>query len=355
MPLTPPVDPNNPSPTFALRIELNLTPANTRGNSDVPGWLSYATPNGPLIYNTSICVPRVLVSNSEILAGINSTANDQREKLEQLLAAGNSTRRALTEIFCTGLAVATMLALIVPVDGPIGELTLASITSYICLASGIESSISSTSQAIEDIRNLNNLSDEIGIQTDTYESYTVPLIDCFIPQTPYSRCEIPSESTDDVVIVPPRPYSLSPGDSVPQIALQFAEVNEPGTPRNPPNKFIHIPRPLETDQQLYKDAPPLVGYTQGPAKRQFVLNDNSRIVVNAATDDEAIRVIEAIIPYVNPIFVVGAYFTDPEVGYKGDKGQRVPIDVKQLTLRFARFYSKGTLSDREDWRIIYGF
>ncbi|WP_055074408.1 hypothetical protein [Pseudanabaena sp. 'Roaring Creek'] len=83
---------------------------------------------------------------------------------------------------------------------------------------------------------------------------------------------------------------------------------------------------------------------KGGIQATLTLNDNSKIIVNCATNTEAKRVINAYKTFVDGKFLKGV---------KNPKLAERPDELKKVTTRAVRaeFYSKGQLDLKPDWSI----
>jgi len=141
----------------------------------------------------------------------------------------------------------------------------------------------------------------------------------------------------------PMGWNIRPEYSRPQAIFQFAQVDNNGNITGSPKYVINVPH-LKNNQSITA----LPNYTKGNWEIIYVLNDNSKITVNALDQANAMNVLNAIIPLLDSNFTSNAYLSKNSLVVT-----KKPINNTLVKCRMCKFYSQGAFNDVPDWIIKF--
>lgn len=124
-----------------------------------------------------------------------------------------------------------------------------------------------------------------------------------------------------------------------QVIYQFSKLNDSGAVVGPPCYQINVPHHLAD-----KPTNPLPNYRKGNWQIIYVLNDNSKVTINAFDQSNAFIVLNIIKTRIDPEYLTNAYLS-----------RSCPIETKQpyaeiyVKNRLAKYYSTGNLHALPDW------
>jgi hypothetical protein len=146
-----------------------------------------------------------------------------------------------------------------------------------------------------------------------------------------------TESCENCLAVPEL-WENRPADGYPQAAIVFGNKlpnNEVGRER----RTLHIPH-----YRLGRtEKPSIPTYQRGSYWARLILKDNSKIWCYAASEDEAVRVIEALRLYARRDLDPGIPPTTGKVGYTKSSWEAVPL--------YLQYFSKGKAQQNFDWMV----
>jgi hypothetical protein len=137
-------------------------------------------------------------------------------------------------------------------------------------------------------------------------------------------------SDENAIATTPEWWAVRVGSDRPQLIVVFRP------PGGKSSYQLSIPH-YEGGKQ-----PTIPAYRKGGIRGEITLTDNSKLVVNAASEAEAERVLKVLMRYVS-----SRYLKNREI--KITKLRRAFKEIRVVPL-FADFYSKGQESIRPDWR-----
>jgi hypothetical protein len=118
-----------------------------------------------------------------------------------------------------------------------------------------------------------------------------------------------------------------------------------GHQRYQPNSELHIPHYDPANKR-----PEIPTYTIGPYTAKYTLKDGSHILINAASDDEAMKVIKAMAQYVLPAQQPPGSIED-NTTHTRRKGKKLKLDGVPMKPFRAAFYAGGQNSDTPAWTV----
>jgi hypothetical protein len=145
------------------------------------------------------------------------------------------------------------------------------------------------------------------------------------------------ESGDAIAAIPDW-WQVRLGADRPQICVIYRVAGK----RNYHTLAIPHPRSLEAPK-----SPPLPPYRNGPWQGQVILLDNSKFTVNAASQGEAQRVIDAAMGQISPSMLGG----NPRVYIAQRKG--IGVIEADMTLVRAEAYPNGQKGTLPSWRVPF--
>ena len=155
----------------------------------------------------------------------------------------------------------------------------------------------------------------------------------------HDRVKCPPEV--DGALAVPEWWAVRPGANIPQLAVVLREIDGDGKVLKSQWSFT-IPHYIGEAEQV----PTIPPFTKGPYFGTLTLADNTKVVINAASTEEAEGVINSIIPYIDPSFLGSQNI---HLGLR--KGPTLKVaTVKPYT---AQFYSKGQQDTLPDWTIKF--
>ncbi|NJN13887.1 MAG: hypothetical protein HC815_40870, partial [Richelia sp. RM1_1_1] len=125
----------------------------------------------------------------------------------------------------------------------------------------------------------------------------------------------------------------------PQLVIQYAELLSDGKLGKSrwTTTIPHYNKP-----KTYK--PKFPKYEKGDTEAIFILNDNSKIIINAKNKTEALKVINALKQFINPKFLKNT--KPPKIGERSGSYKK----VKVVPVR-CHFFSKGQQNTAPDWSL----
>ena len=140
----------------------------------------------------------------------------------------------------------------------------------------------------------------------------------------------------DLVTTQPDGYQIKKGQDIPQLVIVFRD-------RDP--KSISGDYPLYVPHYNGNKNPKIPSYNKGDHWARWTLKDNSKIIVNAKTETEALQVIKKLEKYVDK------KFRTPELPWlvTGEVAKGTYKQFKAIPIR-ADYYPEGKQSGYAQWR-----
>jgi hypothetical protein len=153
-------------------------------------------------------------------------------------------------------------------------------------------------------------------------------------------------ATDGNYMAIPDSWLIRPEHHRPQAIYQFREVSQ--TKKLPPKYTLTIPHHVNSKPN--PKSPKIPTYKKGNWELIYVLKDNSKIVIHAASEGEANRVLTACKALVDRRYLTGSYLSKSgEVERKDGK----KFDEIRVEPRVVKFWGEGRLKNKPDWQVKF--
>ncbi|MEH2092905.1 hypothetical protein [Nostoc sp.] len=152
----------------------------------------------------------------------------------------------------------------------------------------------------------------------------------------------------DITAAIPLSFQIRHEGDTPQMIIQCAERKGAASGDNPA-KYDSAKYPITVPHWKggQNDKPSLPPYKKGNWEGILVLKDNSKVTINAQSESECKKMLNAIKPWIKSDMLEGSYF----------KGGLIVTDepIKQIQVypKYGRYFSKGQKNNRPDWRVDF--
>lgn len=143
----------------------------------------------------------------------------------------------------------------------------------------------------------------------------------------------------DIVATYPEGWQVKKGQDIPQLVIIYRDINPKSKSGDYP---LYIPHYKGTKK------PVIPSYKKGDHWARWILKDNTRIIVNASTEAEALRVINKLEKHVDPKFRT----SEKPWRTVGEAAKGTYKQIKVAPIR-ADYYSKGKHQSFAEWRTYY--
>ncbi|MEH1801385.1 MAG: hypothetical protein V7L13_19865 [Nostoc sp.] len=152
----------------------------------------------------------------------------------------------------------------------------------------------------------------------------------------------------DVTAAIPLSFQIRHEGDTPQMVIQCAERKSAAS-GNTPARYDSAKYPITVPHWKggQSDKPSIPPYKKGNWEGILVLKDNSKITINAQSESECKKVLNAIKPWIKSDMLEGSYF----------KGGLIVTDepIKQIQVypKYGRYFGKGQKNNKPDWRVDF--
>lgn len=147
----------------------------------------------------------------------------------------------------------------------------------------------------------------------------------------------------DAVAVVPEWWAMRTGSQRPQLVITFGELKLDGS-KGKPKYSISIPH-YSGPSKLTRS--PIPNYKKGQKQGILTLSDNSKVIVNASTQEDAERVLLAAKKIINP-----RYLRDSHIKIGDRKGKRLKqIRVSAVAAKYFKYGQENVATP--DWRSYF--
>ena len=150
----------------------------------------------------------------------------------------------------------------------------------------------------------------------------------------------------DVTAAIPLSWQIRHEGENPQMVIQFAEMKNAAS-GNTPAKYDSAKYPITVPHWKggKSDKPSLPPYKKGNWEGILVLKDNSKVTINAQSEAECTKIINAIKPWIKSDMLKDSYFKCGKITTKE------PIKQIQVYPKYGRYFGKGQKNNKPDWRV----
>jgi hypothetical protein len=151
----------------------------------------------------------------------------------------------------------------------------------------------------------------------------------------------------DLVSAIPLSWQIRNEGGKPQLIIQCAEENGVDDKGQKKYKSAMYPISVPHWDGTASDKISLPSYVKGNYEGIYTLNDNSKVTINAKSEIECKRILNAIIPRIPKQYTKDAYFKGGVIVRDN------PIKESRVKPRYGRYFKDGQKNNKPDWRIDF--
>ncbi|MBW4480494.1 MAG: hypothetical protein KME54_27570 [Tolypothrix brevis GSE-NOS-MK-07-07A] len=149
-----------------------------------------------------------------------------------------------------------------------------------------------------------------------------------------------ARNVEEPIAAIPQSWQIRHEGGKPQLVIQCAEKKEDG-------KYGSAMYPITVPHWKggINDKPSLPAYKKGNWEGILVLADNTKVTINAASESECTKILNAIKPWIKSEMLKDSYF----------KGGKINADIKptQVKPMYGRYFKTGQKNNKPDWRVDF--